>query len=259
MKIKQTAPILLLFCTILSGCGTKMPAGIPAEDTVLMYEEYQELLRRLHDHGVLPGRPEDPLPEGINIEENQFAIYDVDADGRDELILIYDPGWVAGMLEIVYDYSFEEQTVREQNVFFPGTHFYSGGFLYDVASHNQGVAGRFWPFRLCQYNPSDDEYHVIASVDAWDGEYAPVREADGEEFPSEADEDGNGMVYYIYDVYKNENGIISDIENDSAMDDDAYQEWLTSVMGDAEELTLPFQPLTTENIENICKENNLCR
>lgn len=251
MKFRKSIPMLLLLCTMVSGCGTRLTADNPVEDPAEMYEEYRNLLINLHDHGILWGRSDDENDSWTDIEENQFAIFDVDSDGKDELILIYDPGWVAGMLEIVYDYSYEERTVREQNVFFPGTHFYSDGFVYDVASHNQGVAGRFWPFRLCKYDPESDQYEVIASVDAWDGTYAPVREVDGQEFPWEADTDCNGLVYYVYDVYINENGIASDIENENAMDDAAYEEWLSSIMGDAGELTLPFQYLTSENIENI--------
>ena len=66
-------------------------------------EIYREALDNLHDHNMLPDGDEADTTLG-DIEENQFAIFDVDGDGRDELIIrIAASAPMAGMVEMVYD------------------------------------------------------------------------------------------------------------------------------------------------------------
>ena len=71
-------------------------------------------------------------------------------------------------------------------------------------SHNQGLAGDApWPYRLYCYNSAEGRYELIASVDAWDKSVAEVNE-NGEPFPDDVDQDGDGVVYYIQAVWLTE-------------------------------------------------------
>ena len=49
---------------------------------------YKTILTRLHNEHIL-GDKEVKLAESSDIENNQYAIYDVDKDGQDELIVLF--------------------------------------------------------------------------------------------------------------------------------------------------------------------------
>lgn len=73
---------------------------------------------------------------------------------------------------------------------FPALTFYENGTVTADWSHNQGRAGRFWPYTLYQYSPDSGVYEETGSVDAWDLECAGGDERLAAAFPDEADAGG---------------------------------------------------------------------
>lgn len=209
-------------------------------------EAYRQTLENLLGNYQLPG--------GIvcNIQgdmaQNRFALADVDGDGRQELLLQYNTGCMAEQAEYVLDWwgESDETGVKllTELLEYPMLTFYDNGVIKAGWSHNQGLAGEhFWPYTLYRYDAPQDQYLMVAQVDAWDKSFAP-KNYQGEPFPDEADLSGSGIVYFIM-----EDGY----DDTRPVDAEEYEQWLNQWLEGAEELTIPYQPLTEENIRQLGK------
>lgn len=201
---------------------------------------YQTALQNIYDNLTLPDGTELKSGELDDISANQFAIYDVDQDGRDELIFEYTETYMAAMIAKIYDYDETSDSLHEELSDFPALTFYDNATIGAAISHNQGNAGDFWPYTFYTYDAENDTYEAKYYVDAWDKSVSDVGYS-GEVFPDEADKDGDGIVYYL--------GAPDSSEQGEPMDKDAYESWFSENTGSVEEL--PFQQLTQENINNI--------
>ncbi len=202
---------------------------------------YQSVLLDVYHNQTFPcGR--DLGYDGFPMSDNRFALEDIDQDGKVELILFYTTTYVGGHAEIIYDYDAATGSVREQLVEYPGVTHFDNGILKADWSHNQGLAGRVWPYTLYQYNPESDVYEAIAMVDAWDKSLAD-KDYEGNAFPDEADKDGDLLVYYIMDA--------DTYELKNPVDLAEYEKWFESYRGDAEVIRLSYMELTEENISKL--------
>jgi len=209
-----------------------------ADDTVQETERdmgarklYAAALRNLIYSDVLPDGEKAELPAG---SYSQFAIGDVDADGKEELVLIYDPDVTAAVAGYIvgYDPVGRELYVqlKEESAFT----FLENGSLKALSSHNQ-TYGDMWPYYLYQYLPKSDSYELRGYVYSEDKN---VFEAIGkaEQYPGHADISGTGTVYYI------------DTLGTTPLDEADYLAWLEVNQADAGELEIEYLPLTEENI-----------
>lgn len=181
------------------------------------------------------------------IEDNSFAVTDIDNDGREELIISYTTASMAGMFKVVYDYDSAANQLKQQLCMFPSIHFYDNGMIKAEESHNHSW-GELWPFALYQYQKGSDTYEMVAYVDTWDKRITDSR-GEGQPFPEELDVDGDGVLYNIqtgnsptfeYDDYK---------YNQS--DYDAFYQSMMQTTNDAgvtaDEIQIDFSPLTYES------------
>ena len=107
--------------------------------------------------------------EIFKIEDNMFAICDVDLDGKEELVVSIGSAPTAGMVSVIYDYNETSGDVEKEFSSYVATTFYDNGILKVSASHNQGLAGdKLWPYSLYKYDKEINTYTLIAYVDAWD-------------------------------------------------------------------------------------------
>lgn len=180
--------------------------------------------------------------DGSDMAQNKFALFDIDRDGNIELLFRYTTTYNGGMSEMIYDFDSITGMVREQFFQYPLVTYYDNGIIKADASHNHGNGGEFWPFTLYCYNPETDIYDQFASVDAWDKSIAQ-QDAQGNQFPESIDQDGDGLVYYIIPYAQTE-----DVE---PVDNVQYEQWYKSCMGDANQIQIPYQKLTEQNIEAI--------
>lgn len=226
-----TAPELPAPTPVLS------PAPSPTAKTAR--EAYAAVLRDLLYRSLLPdGAVADGFLEDISL--NQFSVFDVDADGSEELILLYTTAYSASMQGSLL--SFDPRHTGSGNpvsirlLEFPSFTFYDNAALRVSASHNQSW-GEMWPYTL--YRWTGQAYEAVALV--WSDDRAVMEDAGlGENYPAQADTSGSGTVYYVRPA--------GEQVEPRPMDVTEYRAWWDGVMGLAQALDVPYQSLTEENI-----------
>lgn len=223
----------------------KMPEGEAKDTKSARLQKYQTVLTDLTTKQIYPDGTESGIDAFNAASGNKFAIFDVDQDGDEELILCITSTAMAGMREVIYDYDEEKDTVREEYSGFPGGVFYENGLVEDGLSHNQGLAplGDFWPYMLHQYQAESDSYQCIFIVDAWEKEFRE-QDYDGNPYPEEIDAEKSGIVYYLME------GSAFDMTSTVPVSKTRYEEWRREQGLGGTKIEIPFQVLTNENIEN---------
>lgn len=210
---------------------------------------YRQILENIFYDRTLPDG--NTLPDdGYDITANEFAVCDVDSDGRDELIFMYHNTAMAGKFARIFDHD-SSGGIKVECGGFPSMRFYGSGVIEVNIAHNQGHSGAFWPYTLYQYDPGADKYNEIAFVEAMDKEIvdrinAMIEESGSDnllEYPQEADTSGSGFVYYI-----RPKGYSGDV---SPVDVTEYDAWHEQYISGAEQIELPFMKMTEENIQTI--------
>ena len=169
--------------------------------------------------------------------ENQFAVCDVDGDGREELLLSLYTTVVAGQGTYVLDYRADTGTLQYSEKLGLDPIFYENGAVLSPSSHNQGFGGRFWPYDVYQYNPQADRYTYAGSADAWDREISD-QNPDFPTFPEELDVSGSGFLYYL-------DG------DDTPVDEAVYLQWLEGHTGGTDPCPVQWFSLTEHNISRL--------
>ena len=204
---------------------------------------FQRTLQTIHDELYWPELPdagEINLWEPGTIEDEQFAIMDVDGDGQEELLVSVSNTYTAGMCEIIYGYNPQTDGVRvEAQNYVAVTHY--PGMLKADASHNQGYAGDIlWPYTLQFYQEAKDTYVDAYYVDAWCKaitDYDPYAEMP---YPEDVDTEQDGYVYLITD--NGQKRILNRAD---------YQKWEAELFAGKEPLTIPWQKMTAANIHSL--------
>lgn len=191
------------------------------------------------------------LPDGTTLDytgaeaaaTNEFALFDVDRDGQEELLLRWTNACMAGMRMDVFGYDNGE--VHTELTVFPASAFYSNGTVVEDWSHNQGLAGdSFWPYSIHLYDEKTDTYQAAGSVDAWD------RKLVSEGFPADIDKDGDGLIYFLLpaDETWHYTGNRPDYP---PVDGPEYEIWQNGFLNGAQKLEIRMQKLTEENISAL--------
>ena len=232
-----------------SGQGAEqknMPESAGKDPESARMQKYRAVLADVLEKQIYPDGTDCGFDGTYSMSGNKFAVFDVDKDGRKELILSVTTTSMAGMRMVVYDYDEKADAVREEYSGFPSVTFYDNGQIEEGLSHNQGMAplGDFWPYMLHRYQPEADKYQCVFWVDAWEKAF---REEDynGNPYPEEIDQEKSGTVYF---VMEGENYDLSTVEPVGKSD---YEKWRKDQGLESAKTELPFQELTKENIEKI--------
>ena len=197
---------------------------------------YKEAVEKLVNDKVFPDGKETGFAEDNSfgtMDENQYAIADVDGDGKDELILSYVTAPVAGESEQVYGYDEATGALTLELSEFPEVTYYTNGIAEVAWSHNQGWAGeRLWPYSLLFYNADQDAYELRYSIDAWDKTLS-AQDADGNPYPSDIDTNDDGYVVMLTEGDKT--------QYISAED---YETWRKDTLGNAQKIEVEYKPVT---------------
>ncbi len=213
----------------------------PAEDTAML-KAYQRALQQISFEHIYPDGTDIGFDGGFGfIEDNHFAIFDVDGDGIDELIVSITTAPMAGQAEIVYQYDPATDSLKIQLQAFPALTYYTNGIIRADWSHNHTLSMQQWPFDLYDYDALLDSYTSNTSVYAWDKDIAETDE-NGNPYPQNADRDNVGTVFHI----------TQDCIGNWVSKSD-YESWLSGVLGTAEELEIPYQSMTEENIKKVAE------
>lgn len=207
------------------------------EDADAARAAYYLVLDKLYTTYTLPDETQLGYDGHSDLSLNQYAIYDIDQDGEDELIVIWVTTGMAGNAEIVYGFDVASGTVRTELREYPMLTFYDNGVVEAGLSHNQGLAVEipdFWPYMLLQYDKNADTYTLTAMVDAWNKAYHE-KDYEGNAFPDDIDADGDGIIYLVE---------IGDEEK--IMDLEAYKAWQDSYIAGAKEMEILFTGMNGE-------------
>lgn len=190
---------------------------------------YAATLRNLLYSITLPNGKQTEMPVSA---ASQFAVADVDADGKEELVLLIESENSVGY---IIGYDSETKNIYTQLEEFPAFTFLKNGNLKALSSHNQ-TYGEMWPYALYRYLPESDSYELCGYAHAED---KATFEANGvpERYPNDADVSGTGTVYYVG---------ASDWGT-TPVDKTAYLAWLAKNQGDTKELEIEYLSLTEEN------------
>lgn len=225
-------------------------------NNALIKHHYGEILSQITCALQLPEGDmiEAPYDMNFDMRDNSYAIFDVDGDGYEELIVSYSTASMAGMFEVIYGYNPETDTLTREFIGFPSLEFYDNGIIIAYASHNHSY-GEFWPFGLYQYDSASDSYKQIAYVDTWDKTFTEtLYDYENEQeipFPTDLDTDNDGTLYNIQE------GDSESYSWDYAgyqYNEGDYQEWYNSYMNNAQKLTPDYLSLDYENFKNYTKD-----
>ena len=209
---------------------TEAPAADSETDVRALYHK---TLLALHDEKLLPSGSE--LAVVGDIEQNRFAVCDIDGDEREELVLEVTQADVNDAFTAVYDVDADGNLRREVRYAAQVT-FWSDGIVIasypDAAEHE----GDFVPYAAAQYDPEMDAYTEFAYVSAIDRDTLAANDL-LDEYPEDADTSGTGRVYCI--------------RGDNPVDVTEYEAWYASWNNGLTERAVPYKALTTDEIEAI--------
>lgn len=131
-------------------------------------EAYKAALENLYVNHVFPNGTTCNYRDAQDLAESQFTILDIDGDGEEELIIRYVSGPMAGMREVIYNFSGGD-FLMEELLEFPPLVYYDNGFIRADASHNQGNDTDGWPYVMYQYMGESDSYKEVGSGVSGDG------------------------------------------------------------------------------------------
>ena len=220
------------------------PSAEPAESAALEAQDaegsakaaYRAALTDVLEGRALPDGTDLSADAGADLAGTSFAVADVDGDGKSELVLLYGSAYTAGQTALIMGYG-EAGLMHTELKEYPLLTFYEGGVIRADWSHNQGLAGSFWPYTLYRNDASSDTSRTIGMADAWDRSFV------SDNFPDEIDVSKTGFVYYIM-----ENGVYETV---APVDAAVYEAWKNGILGSAGEIALPLQQLSAENVAAI--------
>ena len=204
------------------------------------HNKFRKTLQTIHDTLYLPNLTyydKIDLWEPGTIEDEHFAVLDVDADGEDELLIRISNTYIAGMCTVVYGYDSTLDDVRGEACTYVAAKFYPGMIRVD-ASHSHGHAGDvLWPYSILIYDEEKDAYQDAFYVDAWSKEIADFDSYLQMPYPEEIDTEHDGFVY-----------LITENEQMQIINRRDYEAWETEMFLQKEPLIIPWQKMTSENI-----------
>lgn len=266
MKYIKIFAILLacsmLFC--LAACGSqKAVPSEPLEDTTITMSpdatpsepssgeraevkneglaEYQAALLQIVSEYIYPDGTDTGFDSSYgSIEDNQFALCDVNGDGVDELIVRFTTAPMAGNTEVIYAFQKADGTLKQILTASPNLTYYMNGIIKEDWSHGSELASEgYWPYTLYQYDAAEGSFEELAQVNMWSKAVATV-DYKGDPYPDDIDTEGAGTVFIL--------GGPDEVKTVSKSD---YEQWLADTMGDPAKLDIPYQALSEENITSL--------
>ncbi len=240
--------------TALAACGNseKENSGEPDHqaaqtEQTAAHGKYKEAMQNMLDNRVFPNGEqvyanEESEDAADSIwTDNKFAVTDIDGDGADELIINFSNAPAVGEVFYIFAYDEDTDSLKEEFTEFPAVEFYDNGYVTAGASHNQGLAGDFWPYTIYKYDAESDSYVQQYYIDAWNKELFP-QNFEGEDYPDDVDTGSTGTVYYLYeDVTKAVDPV----------DKTAYDKLVADTYGSAAKITIDYSDISQENIDAI--------
>lgn len=257
---------LLILCSIflLTGCSDKTTEISISDITSELQAESQtesetEKVTETTDSNIFEKKTYREVLEYIycyckvlqyDVSNNEFAVYDVDNDGRDELIVRVIEAGVADQLASIYDRNSDGNIVLQFSSY-PSMEFYENSAIKVYSAHNQTHSFKVHPFTEYEYDKETDSYNKIGIVYGLDKDIVDMVNQEKEEvgmtdfldYPAEYDTSNSGTVYYIRPDW--DRG--AEIPIDVTEFNERYEQFTEG----AEIIDIPFMKLTEENIQTV--------
>lgn len=208
---------------------------------------YRNSLLALHDDCVWPNGDVESEPTSPDeMSDNEFAIFDIDFDGKDELLIKWTTDMMADICMRIYEYDPATNAMNEELHSGIDVHFYDNGVILDDLKYLQGFeeGGGVWPYHIFQYDSLQDKYNYAGDVDSWCKSTSDNRGTDAV-FPKEYDTDNTGVIYMIeYEGYDRDYYSHSE-----------YVAFRDNLLGQAEAIEVPFESLSEANIRAVIVES----
>ena len=218
-------------------------------DQARRLDYYGKILWNLQYMQLLPGRSYDDGGDysAADFSDSQYAIFDVDCDGIDELLIYQYMEGKNPVEAYIYqaDPNKDGDCVVTELAEYPALTCYSNGVIKAEFGYNQTYSESVWPYSIYAYNSNAGMYECKGMVEGWDKTFGTNRE--GETFPDAEDTDGDGVLYY---VIEENTGIREDVRNKEDCD-----AWFASYIGDATEIAIDWKDLNEENYGVYATDN----
>lgn len=207
-------------------------------------DAYTAFIKYMIDNSVEPdglGNFFESYPD--TIARNMFAVFDIDGDGDEELIIDWtNPDAMAGYTSFVLRYDLDTKEWVDELEGGGALTVFDNGVIFVGAAHNQGY-GELWPYTILKYNSSNDMFEYYGSVDSEDKELVIDSMGDDSYYHYEYDPTGCGTVYmfdakelgYEWGYYSKEQ----------------FEELQNTLVGNASIIEIDFKYINKENLEKL--------
>ncbi|MCM1227653.1 MAG: SH3 domain-containing protein [Clostridium sp.] len=243
-SISPEAEAQISVTSVSSDLTSKTPEATTTVTTQFVYQKKPVSNKEKTDLAFgkfLGKRYNELIAEENNAEDfsdNAFAVYDVDNDGSEELLISMRSASAGSNKTFIYKYD-ENDNVSEQGSVYYDCVFYENGSIEENNTDNTELASKFQPYTSYSYNREKDKYDMIGSVYAWNKSEAET-DSNGEPYPEKADTSSSGYVYYIS---------AEEYDKKTPVDVTVYKKWRSSWIGNEKELKLKYLEFTPENIK----------
>lgn len=172
----------------------------PFDPTKIVSEfsiEYKAAIEEMRNTGTTPDKRRVMRPEGGSFSNTDYAVFDVDCDGTDELVLRYMDGGKDSFCAI-YEYDVITTGFRCEfiEVMSLKPVFYDNATIKAVWQEDTGLNKEIPSFNIYTYDAAEDVYAYRGYVESWDLS-AAADDTEGNAFPVKYDLDENGIVFSI--------------------------------------------------------------
>lgn len=175
--------------------------------------------------------------EGFSVNDNLFAIADVNEDGVDEVIVSFEGTCVAGMYSGVFGYNSTSKAYEKLYKIGVRCDFYRGGYIKQTDSHNHSHGETIIPYTILKMTKGDPTFvrSLSCTDESWCNEYYP--------FPKADDKDNDGVIYYHYGN--------SGFDESNPMTKSEYLAYINQYIPESKHINVNYRNLTTSNINTL--------
>lgn len=188
---------------------------------------YANVLERLYFYDTLPDDGDD-IETKMADDYETYAVYDIDGDGIEELMLYVDRPGTGSSWSIIYEYSVDTDSLKQELYAYMDNQFYSNGRIVGMDDSSHGVM-------VYVYNPESDDYSdsyltIMRGTTYWD--------------MGSNNEDHSGYDYRVYH---------SNTEEETYMTEEEYNQWLADQTAGAMEIEIPWKKIVDEEYREYAK------
>ena len=179
--------------------------------------------------------------ELMDIDDNRFAILDIDSDGEEELLLEINTAPTVNMDTYLIKYTGDGKVRLENHYMSPK--YYTNGDIKGLPKHQPEYSGD--AYFLAKYDPDKKEWDQLFVKELLEELF---NEGSEETFPSDKDKNGNGKVYSVSSDYDKADYDYDKIEYYD--DGEEYEKWYKKQF-DSAKIDVNYEALTQTNIDAI--------